>query len=206
MGPKPNAAGAPRNHPVLGTPLEGPWPDGLEVVYFALGCFWGAERIFWRIGGVYSTAVGYMGGSTSNPLYEEVCTSRTGHAETVRIVYDPSQVTFDALLAAFWENHDPTTPNRQGNDRGSQYRSAIFPTTPDQLDEALVSRDRYQQALTSGGFGTIVTEILPADEAGDGRFHLAEEHHQAYLYKHPDGYCTHGFCQVSYRQAPPGTS
>lgn len=178
--------------------------EGLETVYFALGCFWGAERIFKRIDGVSSTAVGYMGGSAPNPTYEEVCAQGTGHAETVRVVYDPEQVPLDILLEAFWENHDPTTPDRQGNDRGPQYRSAIFTTTPGQLDEAQTSRERYQRALTSAGFGDIVTQILPADQVGNGRFHLAEDYHQAYLDKHPDGYCAHGFCQVSYPAATQG--
>jgi peptide-methionine (S)-S-oxide reductase len=185
-------------HPVLGTPLEGPWPDGFEVAYFALGCFWGAERLFWRMDGVHSTAVGYMGGLTPDPSYEEVCTSGTGHAETVRVVYDPTRVSFDALLATFWENHDPTTPNRQGNDVGSQYRSAVFTTTPAQLEEALKSKERYQRALSSAGFGTISTQILSIDRAGDGRFYLAEDYHQAYLHRNPGGYCNHGFCQASY--------
>ncbi len=189
---------APKTHAVLGTPLEGPWPDGSEVAYFALGCFWGAERLFWSMDGVYSTAVGYMGGRTPNPTYEEVCGSRTGHAETVRVVYDPARIDFDALLAAFWENHDPTTPNRQGNDIGSQYRSAVFTTTPAQLEAALASKDRYQRALSSAGFGTISTQILSMDRAGDGRFYLAEDYHQAYLDKNPGGYCNHGFCQASY--------
>jgi peptide-methionine (S)-S-oxide reductase len=182
-------------------PLEDPWPEGFEVAYFALGCFWGAERLFWRQDGVYSTAVGYMGGRTPNPTYEEVCTSRTGHAETVRVVFDPNLITYDALLATFWENHDPTTPNRQGNDIGSQYRSAIFTTTPTQLDEALASKERYQQSLSSAGYGTVSTQILPANQAGDGHFYLAEDYHQAYLRKHPNGYCNHGFCQVAYTQA-----
>jgi len=191
---------APDVHPVLGTPLEDPWPDGFEVAYFALGCFWGAERLFWALDGVYATAVGYMGGQAPNPTYEEVCASGTGHAETVRVVYDPAHIEFDALLAAFWENHDPTTPNRQGNDVGTQYRSAIFTTTPAQFERALASKDRYQRSLSSAGFGTISTQIMAADRTGDGRFFLAEDYHQAYLDKNPDGYCNHGFCQVSYER------
>ncbi len=185
-------------HAKLGTPLRGPWPKGYEVIYFAMGCFWGAERIFWQVEGVYSTAVGYMGGWTPNPTYEETCTSRTGHAETVQVVFDPTKVSTEALLAAFWENHDPTTLNRQGGDVGTQYRSAIFTTTEAQFVEAVMSRARYQDKLTSKGFGVITTQVSRADEAGDGSFYYAEDYHQAYLYKNPDGYCNHGFCQVAY--------
>jgi peptide-methionine (S)-S-oxide reductase len=186
------------NHVVLGTPLQPPFPDGLEVVYVAMGCFWGAERIFWSLPGVYVTAVGYMGGWTTHPTYEETCTSRTGHTETVMVVFDPAEVTFDQLMKAFWENHDPTTPNRQGNDVGTQYRSAIFPTTDDQLAAALASRDRYQQALAAAGYGEISTQIERADRAGDGVFYYAEDYHQGYLHKNPRGYCNHGFCQIGY--------
>jgi peptide-methionine (S)-S-oxide reductase len=178
--------------------IEGPWPEGHQVLYLAMGCFWGAERIFWRMEGVFSTAVGYMGGLTRNPTYEQVCTSRTGHAETVRVVYDPATVSTEGLLAAFWENHDPTTPNRQGGDVGTQYRSAIHTTTEAQYVDAVASRNRYQRRLSERGFGTISTEIKPADEAGDGVFYNAEEYHQGYLKKNPDGYCNHGFCQVAY--------
>ena len=185
-------------HVVLGTPLQGPWPDGHEVIYVAMGCFWGAERIFWEIDGVHSTAVGYMGGWTRNPTYEETCTARTGHTEAVQVVYDPSQVDVDVLLEAFWENHDPTTPNRQGNDVGTQYRSAIYTTSPTQLEAAEASAERYQQALSDAGYGAISTEIVPAGEAGDGVFYYAEDHHQGYLHKNPMGYCNHGFCQVRY--------
>lgn len=186
------------NHMVLGNPLMGPWPAGMEVLYVGMGCFWGAERIFWQIDGVYSTAAGYMGGWTKNPTYEETCTSRTGHTEAVQVVYDPAKVSLEALLAAFWENHDPTTPNRQGGDIGTQYRSAIFATTPEQLASALASRDLYQAKLTEKGFGTISTQIAAAPDAGDGVFYCAEDYHQQYLYKNPGGYCNHGFCQVSY--------
>jgi peptide-methionine (S)-S-oxide reductase len=186
------------NHVVLGTPLRGPYPEGSETIYFAMGCFWGAERIFWQIPGVYVTAVGYMGGWTPNPNYVETCTAQTGHTETVRVVYDPTQVSLDTLLAAFWENHDPTTPNRQGGDIGTQYRSAIFTTTPAQQAAALASRDQYQARLTEQGYGAISTEVLGADEAGDGEFYFAEDYHQGYLYKNPGGYCNHGFCQVAY--------
>ena len=185
-------------HVVLGTPLQGPWPDGHEVLYVAMGCFWGAERIFWQIDGVHSTAVGYMGGWTRNPTYEETCTARTGHTEAVQVVYDPARVDVDVLLKAFWENHDPTTPNRQGNDVGTQYRSAIYTTSPAQLEAARASAEQYQRALSDAGYGAISTEILPAEEAGDGVFYYAEDYHQGYLHKNPMGYCNHGFCQVSY--------
>lgn len=185
-------------HLVLGTPLTGPWPEGMQVIYLAMGCFWGAERIFWQIDGVYSTAVGYMGGWTPNPTYEETCTSRTGHTEIVQVVYDPAKVSLDTLLAAFWENHDPTTPNRQGNDIGTQYRSAVYTTTDDQLATVEASADRYQKRLGDAGYGRLSTEIAPASQAGDGVFYYAEDYHQAYLHRNPGGYCNHGFCQVSY--------
>jgi peptide-methionine (S)-S-oxide reductase len=191
-------------HVVLGTPLYPPFPEGLETVYVAMGCFWGAERIFWQIPGVYVTAAGYMGGWTKNPTYEETCTSRTGHTETVMVVYDPNKVTLDQLMKAFWENHDPTTLNRQGNDVGSQYRSAIFTTAEDQLAAANDSRDRYQEALTGAGYGTITTQIASTAEAGDGVFYYAEDYHQGYLHKHPGGYCNHGFCQIGYDLAAHG--
>ncbi|WP_062379787.1 peptide-methionine (S)-S-oxide reductase MsrA [Demequina pelophila] len=186
-------------HVVLGTSLHGPWPEDSEVLYVAMGCFWGAERIFWRLPGVHVTAVGYMGGWTRHPNYQETCTSLTGHTETVRVVYDPAQTSLEDLFAAFWENHDPTTANRQGNDVGTQYRSAIFTTTPAQLEAALASRDRYQERLASQGYGAITTQIAPAEEAGDGVFYLAEDYHQGYLHKNPGGYCNHGFCQVGYQ-------
>ncbi len=185
-------------HVVLGTPLQGPWPDGHEVLYVAMGCFWGAERIFWQLDGVHSTAVGYMGGWTKNPTYEETCTARTGHTEIVQVVYDPEVIGVDALMQAFWENHDPTTPNRQGNDVGTQYRSAVFTTTDAQLAAVEASRERYQRALRDAGYGDIVTQVAPAAEAGDGVFYFAEDYHQAYLHKNPMGYCNHGYCQVSY--------
>lgn len=185
-------------HVTLGTPLQGPWPAGHEVLYVAMGCFWGAERIFWSLPGVYSTAVGYMGGWTPNPSYEQTCTSRTGHTETVQVVYDPAVVSVETLLAAFWENHDPTTPNRQGGDIGTQYRSAIFATTPSQLTAARASADQYQARLAAEGFGTISTQIASVADAGDGVFYYAEDYHQGYLHKNPGGYCNHGFCQVSY--------
>jgi peptide-methionine (S)-S-oxide reductase len=191
-------------HVVLGTSLYPPYPEGTETVYLAMGCFWGAERIFWKLPGVHVTVVGYMGGWTRNPTYEETCTAQTGHAEAVMVVFDPSAVSFDQLMKAFWENHDPTTPNRQGNDVGTQYRSAIFTTTDEQLAAALASRDRYQAALSAAGYGTISTQIAPATEAGDGVFYFAEDYHQGYLHKHPGGYCNHGFCQIGYDLAAHG--
>ncbi|MFV0633812.1 peptide-methionine (S)-S-oxide reductase MsrA [Demequina sp.] len=189
-------------HMVLGTSLTEPWPEGYRTLFVGMGCFWGAERIFWQIPGVHSTSVGYMGGWTPNPTYQETCTAQTGHAEIVQVVYDPAQVTLETLFAAFWDNHDPTTPNRQGNDVGTQYRSAIFTTTDEQLAAAESSRDRYQAQLTERGYDAITTQIVPASQAGDGRFYYAEDYHQQYLYKNPGGYCNHGFCQVSYAPQP----
>lgn len=185
-------------HVVLGTSTVGPWPDGSEVIYLAMGCFWGAERIMWQIPGVYVTAVGYMGGWTKNPTYEETCTARTGHTESVMVVFDPTTVSLDTIMQAFWENHDPTTLNRQGNDIGTQYRSAVFTTTPEQLAAVEASRERYQRALSAAGFGTITTQICDAASAGDGVWYYAEDYHQGYLHKNPRGYCNHGFCQVGY--------
>ena len=189
-------------HAVLGTPMQGPWPAGHEVISFGMGCFWGAERIFWQIPGVYTTAAGYQGGYTPNPTYEETCTARTGHTEAVQVVYDPAGVDLEVLLKAFWENHDPTTPNQQGNDIGTQYRSAVYPTTDAQLAAVESSRVRYQQALKEAGYGEISTEIRPANQAGP--FYYAEDYHQQYLHKVPYGYCNHGFCQVSYDPAAHG--
>jgi peptide-methionine (S)-S-oxide reductase len=186
----------PERHAVLGTPISGPWPDGLEVAYVGMGCFWGAERIFWQLDGVHSTAAGYAGGYTPNPTYEETCTGRTGHTEAVQVVYDPARVSYETLLKAFWENHDPTQRNGQGNDHGTQYRTAIYPTTDAQADAAKRSAERYQAALSAAGFGEITTEIRPFDEAGP--WYYAEEYHQQYLHKNPRGYCNHGFCQVAY--------
>jgi peptide-methionine (S)-S-oxide reductase len=186
------------DHVVLGTGLYPPFPPETETVYVAMGCFWGSERIFWQIPGVYVTAVGYMGGWTTHPTYEETCTARTGHTESVMVVFDPSVVSFDRLMKAFWENHDPTTLNRQGGDTGTQYRSAIFTATPEQLAAAEASRDRYQAALTAAGYGTITTQIAAAEDAGDGVFYYAEDYHQGYLHKNPRGYCNHGFCQIGY--------
>jgi peptide-methionine (S)-S-oxide reductase len=171
-------------HTVLGTPVAGPVPPGHETAVFGLGCFWGAERKFWELEGVHTTAVGYSGGYTENPTYEEVCSGRTGHAETVRVVYDPKQVTYTDLLKTFWENHDPTQGNRQGGDIGTQYRSTIEYTTPDQQAAAEASRAAYQEVLTRAGHGEITTEITPA-----GPFYYAEPYHQQYLDKNPAGYC-----------------
>ncbi len=190
------------DHVVLGTPLEGPVPAGFEGITFAMGCFWGAERIFWEIPGVHVTAAGYQGGYTPNPTYDETCTGLTGHTEAVRVVYDPAKVDLEVLLKAFWENHDPTTPDRQGNDVGTQYRSAIYPATDAQLAAVEDSRSRYQQALKESGFGEIATEVRPAAEAGT--FWYAEDYHQGYLHKNPRGYCNHGFCQVAYNPAAHG--
>jgi peptide-methionine (S)-S-oxide reductase len=179
-------------HTVLGTPLKGPWPEGLETVSFGMGCFWGAERFFWKAPGVYSTSVGYQGGHTPNPTYDETCTGRTGHTEAVQVVYDPAQTSLEALLKLFWENHDSTQGMRQGNDVGTQYRSAIYTTTDAQLATAKASRESYQTALTAAGKGTISTEILPA-----GPYYYAETYHQQYLAKNPNGYCNHGFNGVT---------
>jgi peptide-methionine (S)-S-oxide reductase len=179
-----------RDHAVLHTPLEGPWPDGTEVLYIAMGCFWGAERIFWQLPGVVTTAAGYMGGLTPNPTYEETCTGLTGHAETVLVAYDPARTNPELLLKAFWENHDPTQGNRQGNDIGTAYRSAIYWTTPGQEAAARATREAFQGVLTGNGYGTITTELRPASEAGT--FYYAEDYHQQYLFKNPGGYCNHG--------------
>jgi peptide-methionine (S)-S-oxide reductase len=196
------AVAVPDAHFVNGHPLTPPWPEGHEVAYFGMGCFWGAERIFWELDGVYTTAAGYTGGYTPNPTYEETCTGRTGHTEAVLVVYDPEQVSYETLLKHFWENHDPTQRNGQGNDIGTQYRTAIYPTTDAQLDTAKASQDRYQQALTDAGFGEITTEVRPFDDAGP--WYYAEDYHQQYLAKNPNGYCNHGFCQVAYDAARHG--
>lgn len=184
----------PDRHTVLGTPLLGPYPAGLEVADFALGCFWGAERRFWQTEGVWTTLVGYQGGYTENPAYEEVCTGLTGHTEVVRVVYDPSRTAYETLLKVFWESHDPTQGYRQGNDVGTQYRSAIYTHTPAQATAAEASRKAYQQVLTSSGHGRITTELLPA---ADRPFYPAEPYHQQYLDKNPGGYCGIGGTGVS---------
>jgi peptide-methionine (S)-S-oxide reductase len=175
---------------VLGTSMHGPWPAGTEVLYVAMGCFWGAERIFWQLPGVVTTAAGYMGGFTPNPTYEEVCSGRTGHAEAVLIAYDGSLTSPELLLKAFWENHDPTQGFRQGNDLGTQYRSAIYYSTPFQEAAAQATRKAFQDVLQGNGFGEITTEIRAARDAGP--FYYAEGYHQQYLYKNPGGYCNHG--------------
>ena len=176
--------GVPDRHAVLGTPLKPPFPEGMETAVFGLGCFWGAERLFWELPGVYTTAVGYAGGFTPNPTYEEVCSTRTGHTEAVLVVFDPAKVSYDELLRTFWEGHDPTQGMRQGNDVGTQYRSAIYTTSEEQAATAAASRDRYQAALSDAGRGEVTTEIAPA-----GPFYYAEEYHQQYLHKVPNGYC-----------------
>ncbi len=171
-------------HFVNGRPLKGPYPDGLETAILAMGCFWGVERVFWQVPGVYVTAAGYAAGITPNPTYEEVCTGRTGHTEVVLVVFDPKIVTYEALLKTFWENHDPTQGMRQGNDIGTQYRSGIYVTSDAQAAAAAASKDAYQQALSARGLGTITTEIEAA-----GPFYFAEDYHQQYLAKNPNGYC-----------------
>ena len=181
----------PATHAVLGTPLAGPWPEGTQVIYVAMGCFWGAEKEFWRVPGVVTTAVGYQGGFTANPTYEETCTGRTGHTETVMVAYDPSKVSVEVLLKVFWEDHDPTQGFRQGNDVGTQYRSAVFWTTPEQKAAYEASKAAFQAELTRYRYGDITTDGRPASEAGE--FFYAEDYHQQYLFKVPNGYCpAHG--------------
>ncbi|MGC4771835.1 peptide-methionine (S)-S-oxide reductase MsrA [Micromonospora sp. DT44] len=176
-------------HEVLGTPLKGPFPEGLQVAVFGMGCFWGAERLFWTLPGVYTTSAGYAGGFTTNPTYEETCSGRTGHAEVVQVVYDPSKIMYEDLLKVFWENHDPTQGMRQGNDVGTQYRSAIYTTTDEQRAIAESSRDAFQPIVNRAGKGEITTEIAPL-----GSYFFAEDYHQQYLAptKNPNGYCNHG--------------
>jgi peptide-methionine (S)-S-oxide reductase len=174
----------PERHAVLAHPLTPPFPEGLERALFAMGCFWGAERKFWKLDGVYTTAVGYAGGVTPNPTYEEVCTGRTGHAEVVLVVYDPRRITYPELLRVFWESHDPTQGMRQGNDAGTQYRSAIYTATEGQRRVAEASRQEYQRRLSEAGHGAITTEIEDAPA-----FYYAEDYHQQYLEKNPGGYC-----------------
>ncbi len=174
----------PERHAVLGTPLKPPYPEGSDAAEFALGCFWAEERAFWQVPGVITTAVGYEGGFTPNPTYEEVCTGRTGHAETVRVVFDPATVTYEQLLKVFWESHDPTQGMRQGNDVGTQYRSAIFYKGGEQKAVADKSAADFGKKLAEAGYGAITTEIVPA-----GEFYFAEDYHQQYLHKVPGGYC-----------------
>jgi peptide-methionine (S)-S-oxide reductase len=180
-------------HTVLGTNLKPPFPEGLERAVVGLGCFWGAERDFWRLDGVYTTAAGYSGGLTPNPTYEEVCSGRTGHAEVVLVVFDPAKLSYQQLLKTFWESHDPTQGMRQGNDVGSQYRSAIYFTSEEQRQTAEASKVQYQKALTSAGLGSITTEIVVA-----GPFYYAEKYHQQYLDKNKNGYCGVGGTGVSW--------
>lgn len=174
----------PEQHYVTGAPLSGPFADNLKKVFLGIGCFWGAERIFWQLPGVYLTAVGYAGGHTSNPTYEEVCTGLTGHNEVVLVVYDPDQIKFDTILKTFWESHNPTQGMRQGNDLGTQYRSGIYCSTTEQFNAAEESRKVFEKNLKAAGFGTITTEILQAP-----KFYYAEDYHQQYLAKNPNGYC-----------------
>jgi peptide-methionine (S)-S-oxide reductase len=179
-------------HFVLGTPIYPPFPVGTETAVFGMGCFWGAERKFWETKGVFTTSVGYAGGYTPNPTYREVCTGRTGHAEVVRVIFDPKVVSYADLLRVFWENHDPTQGMRQGNDAGTQYRSAIYAFSPAQQKAAEASRDAYQKVLSAAGYSAITTEIREAPE-----FYLAEDYHQQYLAKNPEGYCGLGGTGVS---------
>ena len=181
-----------QRHVVLGHPMEPPFPAGLEIATFGLGCFWGAERKFWQVPGVYSTAVGYAGGFTPNAMYEEVCSGSTGHAEVVQVVFDPAATSYETLLKLFWESHDPTQGMRQGNDVGTQYRSAIYAHSADQRRAAEESREAFQRVVGAAGFGEITTEIREAPE-----FYYAEDYHQQYLAKNPDGYCGIGGTGVS---------
>ncbi|MBU6316497.1 MAG: peptide-methionine (S)-S-oxide reductase MsrA [Acidobacteria bacterium] len=182
----------PEQHFVLGTPLTPPWPEGMQTAVFGMGCFWGAERKFWQLPGVWSTSVGYAGGYTPNATYEEACSGRTGHAEVVLVVFDPSKVSFEELLRVFWENHDPTQGMRQGNDVGTQYRSAVYTTDDSQEAAVQASLRMYQQRLGQAGYGSITTEVKPLDE-----YYYAEPYHQQYLAKNPNGYCGIGGTGVS---------
>jgi peptide-methionine (S)-S-oxide reductase len=186
----------PEVHFVNGHRIVPPFPAGMREAVFGLGCFWGAERLFWKLPGVYSTAVGYAGGFTPNPTYEEVCTGQTGHTEVVRVIYDPQKADYEELLTTFWESHDPTQGMRQGNDVGTQYRSAIYAADAEQRNAAEASRQVYQARLSAAGKGTITTEIRDAPD-----FYYAEEYHQQYLAKNPDGYCGIGGCGVAYKPA-----
>ncbi len=180
-------------HLVLGTSMTEPFPNNVAQLIVGMGCFWGAERLFWELNGVHTTAVGYSGGTTKNPTWHEACTGRTGHTEAVLVVSDPAVVTVEELLKVFWENHDPTQKDRQGNDRGPHYRSALYASSPEQLAVFEASADKYQKRLTSAGYGQIQTEIALA-----GPFYYAEQAHQQYLARNPQGYCNHGFCQAAY--------
>ncbi len=187
------AVPVPRAHYVNGHQLVGPFPEGLDTLIVGMGCFWGAERFYWQIPGVYTTAAIYAGGTTPNPTYQETCTGMTGHTEAVLVVFDPKQVGLDELFKVFWENHDPTQYMGQGNDVGTQYRSAIYTNSEAQMAAVVASRDAYQAMLSQDGYGEITTEIGPV-----GQFYYAEDYHQQYLAKNPGGYCNHGFCQVAY--------
>lgn len=178
------AMAVPERHFVNGNPLEGPFPEHLQSAMFGMGCFWGVERMFWQLPGVYSTAAGYAAGSTPNPTYQEVCSGKTGHNEVVRLVFDPSEISYGQLLKTFWEGHNPTQGMRQGNDMGTQYRSGIYAYSSEQIDRAELSRQAFQQALNEQGYGQVTTEILPAPI-----FYFAEDYHQQYLAKNPGGYC-----------------
>jgi peptide-methionine (S)-S-oxide reductase len=188
-------------HLVLGTKITPPFPEGLERAIFGMGCFWGAERLFWTLPGVYATAVGYAGGITPNPTYHEVCSGRTGQAEVVLVVYDPAVISYEKLLGVFFEGHDPTQGMRQGNDVGTQYRSAIYTTTPEQAAVADKVAARFQDSLTQAGYGTLTTEIAPA-----GEFYYAEPYHQQYLEANPGGYCGLGRTGVSCPVGLPGAA
>jgi peptide-methionine (S)-S-oxide reductase len=182
----------PERHEVLGTPLKPPFPEGYETAIFGLGCFWGAERLFWQLPGVYTTAVGYAGGYTPNPTYEETCSGSTGHTEAVLVVFDPQQISYEQLLKTFWEGHNPTQGMRQGNDMGTQYRSAVYTTTPEQAEAVQASKAAYERELQASGHAAITTEIAEA-----GPFYYAEPYHQQYLHKVPNGYCGLGGTGVS---------
>ncbi|MCA1691745.1 MAG: peptide-methionine (S)-S-oxide reductase MsrA [Actinobacteria bacterium] len=189
----------PARHLVKDAPLEPPFPEGLETAVFGMGCFWGAERKFWETEGVYTTAVGYAGGFTPNPTYEEVCSGRTGHAEVVLVVFDPASITFDQLLRLFWENHDPTQGMRQGNDVGTQYRSVVYTTTEDQRKAAEASRHAYSERLQESGYGPVTTDIEDAPP-----FYYAEAYHQQYLARNPGGYCGIGGTGITCPLGPSG--
>ncbi|ANO52270.1 peptide-methionine (S)-S-oxide reductase MsrA [Woeseia oceani] len=186
------AVAVPEKHFVNGNAMQAPFPDGLQQLVIGMGCFWGAERLFWSTPGVYSTAAGYAGGQTRNPSYREVCSGQTGHSEVVQVIFDPGKVSVESLLKLFWESHDPTQGMRQGNDLGTQYRSAIYTSDPEHMSVAKQTRDSYQQQLAQSGFPAITTEIAPLDT-----FYYAEEYHQQYLAKNPDGYCGIGGTGVS---------
>ena len=182
----------PPRHTVLGTPLAPPYPEGMEIAHFGMGCFWGAEKAFWQLEGVHTTAVGYAAGYTPNPTYREVCTGKTGHNEVVRVVFDPHRISYEQLLRAFWEGHDPTQGMRQGGDVGTQYRSGIYLANAGQRAAAEASREAYQRELSAAGYGKITTELLEAKD-----FYFAEDYHQQYLAKNPGGYCGHGGTGIS---------